>query len=296
MLREVGDKIASVAAELMNIFSATVTTDSVAPNQTEVALDTAPNVSVPARSIGGRLEKGARVMCLAYPPRGLLVLGRTDEAPAITPPYMAIYSTPGTTVWNKPDGLVAVRVRAVGAGGGGAGTPVVAVGQCSMGGGGSGGLYAESWLLASALPASLNVVVPGTTTQAAGAPGNGGGFASFGGFVVATGGSGGTMAPSGVAVTLVSGGTGFVAGFVGQINIVGSSGSPGIRLSASSALGGNGGSSVLGGGGLGAGTSVATGGYNFGGGGGGQAAGPGAATAGGAGAQGVVLLEYFFAA
>lgn len=67
-MRTLGDAIPIVRA-------ATVLSDFSPTGETIVAFDTAPTVPAAARSVAGLLARGTRVICLLYPPHGVLVLG-----------------------------------------------------------------------------------------------------------------------------------------------------------------------------------------------------------------------------
>jgi len=96
----------------------------------------------------------------------------------------------------------AVRVRLVGGGGGGGGAAVTSVSECAVAGGGGGAAYAESFILASSLTSSVDVVVgAGGAAGAAGAnAGSVGGSSFFGETesfeVFAEGGGGGGGGPA----------------------------------------------------------------------------------------------------
>lgn len=109
-------------------------------------------------------------------------------------PNLTINATQYTasTTWNKPTGLKALRVRAVGGGGGGGGAPTTAAGQYSAGRSGGGGAYSESLFDADSLPSSVSITIgaAGTGGTSGGAGANGG-QTSFGTYVTAPGGNGG---------------------------------------------------------------------------------------------------------
>lgn len=196
-LREVGQIIQNLGVQIVNIHSGVVVSDNAAPGSTFVALDTSPQDQIPARSICGRLEAGARVVMLAYPPRGLIILGRVDEPDSslLSP---LVYSVSGSFTADDVKGAAALRVRVQAAGGGGAGAPATGVGQNSAGGHGSGGGYAESIIPVSSLtfPVAVTVGAAGAAGAAGGAGGNAA-ASSFGALVAANGGNAG--APGGPA-------------------------------------------------------------------------------------------------
>lgn len=292
--RIAGQAIRGVASRLITVSSAVVKSNYADPGQTLVGLDTAPETAVSARSVRGSLPEGTRVVVLLYPPRGILVFGvvgqRTDNSPTMT-----VY-TAASTAYTKPSNLVAVRVRVVGGGGAGGGAAVTIAGQASMGAGGQGGHYAESFLLASAVPDTGTITVAQAATGAAGGTGANGGASDYLGLVKATGGNAGSTQAAGVGpATRQAGATGNIAGSIGQIITVGGDGEAGLQIAATIAAGGNGGSSALGGGGRGGAPGNGVAGWNYGGGGGGSAnQASEAARAGGDGGPGIVIVEHFY--
>ncbi|HTN11813.1 MAG TPA: hypothetical protein VL154_12675 [Acetobacteraceae bacterium] len=182
------------------------------------------------------------------------------KLPALRPGFaqQAVFSNSGSFV--VPAGVRAVKLRIVGAGGYGEGIYGVTPGQSiavTVGAGGAGG---------------------GAGNNAGGT----GGTSSFGTFISATGGQGGLSTGS-----LWSGGAGGTA-TGGTINAAGSYGSDG--GSDITMINGLGGSSVFGGAGRAAKGGLAPANATGPGGGGGGAYGP--ASAGGAGAPGIVIVEY----
>ncbi len=80
-----GQKLRDLGVLIPKIMSATVVSDFADPSATFVVLDTAPNTPAPAQSLMGSWGAGTRVKCLAYPPRGLLILGsNATETLALT--------------------------------------------------------------------------------------------------------------------------------------------------------------------------------------------------------------------
>ena len=181
--------------------------------------------------------------------------------------YMKIASTTGTSTWTRPYGVTRIRVRVIGGGGS-------ALNGGSTNGytdGAGGGGYAEKILDVSAI--STTTITVGTYNATS----------SFGTYVLATPGSSTGIPGYGIG---------------GDINSYGNPGSPTIAISTSKYIGGGGGS-MLGGGAFSVGTYAAgTGkkdgnaGYLYGGGGGGCWAGSDGTCSGGAGAQGIVIIEY----
>jgi len=178
-----------------------------------------------------------------------------------------------------PSGTTQVRVRLVGGGGGGAPGSATQAGS----GGGAGG-YAEGvYSLSPGQTIAVTTGVGGVGQAASAGTGGGWGTAtSFGPFCSATGGNGGALGPN-----VSPGGDGGI-GSGGQVNIQGGIGSD--ASPASFGWGGCGGASFFGGGGRAATTSGDEQlGHAPGSGGGG---GYGGACASGAGANGLVIVEY----
>jgi len=73
-----GRRLAALSAAVPRVVSATVVSDAAGPGGTRIELDTGPGAARPAQSLGATYTAGTRVLCLAYPPRGLLILGPTD--------------------------------------------------------------------------------------------------------------------------------------------------------------------------------------------------------------------------
>ena len=172
-----------------------------------------------------------------------------------------IFASTGT--FTVPTGVTKVKGTVVGGGGGGGGVGC----DGSGGGGGGGGTTIE---IISGLTPAATVSVTVGTGGSAGTTGNGGsgGTSSFGAYCSATGGAGGGGS------TAIPGLGGL--GSNGDLNIRGGTG----FFTSYSSVTANGGSSFLGGAGSGA---------VYGGGGYGSL---GSATPGGAGATGVVIVEY----
>lgn len=191
--------------------------------------------------------------------------------------HIAVYTA--STTWVKPTGVTKVRIRLVGGGGTGGSNSGV---DGSTGGGGGGG-YCEKIADVTATT-SVQLIVGGI-----------GGTSSFGNFCSATGGSNGGGSAAGG-----NGGAGGI-GSLGDLNLAGQGGMSGIKdvgSSPSYRISGAGGGSLLGGGGAGifsAQSETDTNGNpggNYGGGGSGCIEANAGACTGGAGAQGVVIIEY----
>ncbi len=206
--------------------------------------------------------------------------------PQLTPGFsrQAIFTS--TTIWPVPNGVRLARVRLVGGGGGGGGSDDSGGRGFSGGGGGAGG-YAEA--VVSVIPGIPIPVTVGVGGAGAGplSTGGAGGISAFGPY----GAGSDTRALGGVGGGSDNpdsrGGQGG-AGVSGSIALAGGYGSDGVRMSL--LPGGSGGASAFGGGGRGA---FLGGGPALGqapGSGGGGAYGP--SSTGGAGAAGIVLIEY----
>lgn len=197
-------------------------------------------------------------------------------------------------------GLRAIRPRVQGAGGAGGGAQTSAVTSASSkGGGGGAGAYAESFIDdIESLDDEITVTVGAGGTGVSASTGNTGGGSSFGDLVACGGGAGGgTVVHTSVGIGAI-GGTGGIA-TAGDLRIQGGDGVNGWGMNAR-AIGGGGGSSVLGFGGrgavLGSDPQVVAGiaGRGYGGGGGGAAnSGTASAGTGGAGAPGIVIVELY---
>ena len=205
--------------------------------------------------------------------------------------HMDVYA-PGTTNWTVPDGVTKARVTVVGGGGGGGGTsPSLPMGY----GGGAGGVGVK---MVALTPGSVVTITVGAAgTAASNAAGGAGGTSSFGSEVTCTGGAGGTRAVQAGGISSSTNGT----STGGDINLQGKpyynfitsadftaqaiywSSGPGVDTALGLGFGGRGrfyNANAAG---------IAATGYGAGGGG---AYSVGANLAGGAGAPGVVIVEY----
>ncbi len=79
---EFGKKLKQVSDRIVTVRTGTVVSTGAPLDQTLVALDNDPSATpVEARALNFPLTKGMRVACLAYPPRGLIVLGALGPLP-----------------------------------------------------------------------------------------------------------------------------------------------------------------------------------------------------------------------
>jgi hypothetical protein len=211
-------------------------------------------------------------------------LSQMNSAISAAGPSISVFSANGT--FTVPAGVTKIKVTCTGAGGGGAGCQASSSSQSFSGSGGGGGGTAIG----------VYTTTPGTTytvTVGSGGPGGSGasagsdgGGSSFGSLCSATGGSGGSKA----SITSYAGGPGGTA-TGGAVNINGGYGGDGQQ--STYLLTGYGGSSYFGGGGRSAaGGVVPPMAYGSGGGGVYDVTFSGASFVGGAGAAGVVIIEW----
>lgn len=213
-------------------------------------------------------------------------LATTAFVMGISSHTVQVFTTGGSNDWAKPANLKHVIVECLGGGGGGGGVSATANGA---GGGGAGG-YTRKLILASSVAASVTATV-GAAGAAGGAGNNNGGtggLSAFQGFCTAPGGVGGTSGISGFG----AGGAGGV-GVNGSFNGSGASGDSGLDFAAVG-VGGQGGSSFLGGGGIGISSGAGGAGTGKGAGGAGAGGNNSGALAGGAGTAGIVIVWEFY--
>ncbi len=204
------------------------------------------------------------------------------KLPSLRPGFssMQVFTSSGSFV--VPNGVSAVRIKAVGGGGSG--------GYHNTMPSAGGGAGAQAIGIVSGLVAGQ--VIPVTVGAGGAAPGsyangNNGGASSFGSYMTAGGGVGGS---GGTAINFANaGGAGGVA-YGGQLNISGSFGTDSITVAC---RGGDGGGPGNGRGTSGPLSGIAAATYGGGGGGGGCSTGANpVGYPGGAGAGGVVIIEY----
>lgn len=195
--------------------------------------------------------------------------------------------TSGTS-WSVPANVTQVYARVVGGGGGGG---CQSANGALAGGGGAGGVSAGFLAVTPSGSVTYSVGAGGAGATTTGAAGATGGASTFGSLTSNGGLGGGSSNAYGATA---SGGVGGTASG-GNINISGQRGFWGIGTSGVAPVGGQGGAAAFG---LGLGgqssptpASVGEAGVGYGSGGGGGC-GNGTAIAGGAGASGVIILEY----
>ena len=204
------------------------------------------------------------------------------KLPALRPGFssMQVFTSSGSFI--VPNGVTAVRVKVVGGGGSG--------GYHNTMPSGGGGAGAQSIGIVNGLTAGQ--AIPVTVGAGGAAPGsyangNNGGASSFGSYMTAGGGVGGN---GGAAVNFANAGGSGGAAYGGQLNIGGSVGTDSIVVAC---RGGDGGGPGNGRGASGPLAGVAAASYGGGGGGGGCSSGSNpAGSPGGAGAGGLVIVEY----
>jgi hypothetical protein len=194
---------------------------------------------------------------------------------------MQVFASPGT--FTTPATTTKIKVTVVGGGGGGG--KAQPSGRTGSGGGGGGAaIYVGS--VSASTPYAVTVGAAGAASTPGPGTGGTGGTSSFTTLASATGGTGGSSGAGGSGV----GG----AGSAGTLQFAGSSGAGGAGNGPTGGAAGSGGSSFLGGGGTGGVDGPAGGvGRSYGGGGGGGSINtPSTFSDGGAGAGGVVVVEY----
>ena len=195
--------------------------------------------------------------------------------------------------------LRAIRVRCQGGGGAGGGAATTDASRISVGSGGSGGNYAESFITDIAgLDASVTVTRGGGGGGVSGQAGNPGEESSFGSLVRAPGGGGGIRSGSATFTLAVAGGASPSDLGISDLEIRGGSGNVALfsAFDLDRGVSAIGGGSVLGGAGAGRNSAAdGFGGVGFGGGGGGALNPRSNSTArsGGAGANGIVIVDLF---
>ena len=210
---------------------------------------------------------------------------------AFAPNKSQVFTSSGT--FNVPALVTAVKVTVIGGGGGGGGCQTNAGGTASEAGGGGGGGCAIKWVTGLTPAGTVTVTVGTGGAGGTAGPNNGsaGNTSSFGAHCSATGGGGGNSGATSSGTTSAAGGAGG-AGSSGDLNFAGADGGSGVVAAANRLLLTTGGGTFMAG-------SVSTSGgagkagTGYGGGGtGGSIGASTSAVAGGAGANGVVIVEW----
>lgn len=296
----IGAKIAQVASEIVTVRTGTVVSDYASMTQTMVTLDNDPDQStVQALALNGPLPSGARVMMVAYPPRGLAIIGAFTEVfePVMAPGDIIEILTSRSFAASEVAGASLIKVTCIGGGGAGGGTATTAGGSSAFGSGGSSGGLAIALLNVSALTFPITATVGAGGTGVNGGSGNAGAATTFATYCAASGGGGGQVSASSAspAVSAISSGPG--VGTIGDILGYGNFGMVGLRVSATTGMAGNAGAGPYGGNVTSSNFTTAAGtpataANGSGAGGGGAFGGSGAASqTGGVGASGSIWVE-----
>lgn len=211
-------------------------------------------------------------------------------------PTVQVFTASGT--WTKPAGCIRVRVMVIGAGGGGGGADGGSS-QSGAGGGGGGGGGSIEWIDVTGVSSESVTIGTGGSGGAAGNnAGSAGGTSSFGtvAYLQATGGAGGLSFAASSGNNFCGGSAGGV-GSNGSWNFKGDAGGGAFTNGGNLPFAGAGGGSFMGGGGEmpNSTSSVGTNGYAYGGGGSGGTANTTTDRAGGNGADGIVVVEEYYA-
>jgi len=269
----VAGRLKEIASDIVTVRTGTVVSDYAPMSQTLVVLDNDPDsTTVSALALNGPLQSGARVMMIAYPPRGLVVVGTMDTAEVA--PLIRVY-TPGTSVLENPGGQYRyVEIEGVGGGGAGGGSGTSAAGNASIGAGGGAAMWGKSIFRVDQISWPLQIVPGAPGTGAANAAGGSGAISQVNHYPLvagvptltklwaAEGGvGGGTIATGTAQGTSASGGSGGAQGgtqFLAQLAVFGGDGERVIRMISNAVTGGtgahkggHGGASYYGGGGQG---------------------------------------------
>lgn len=292
----IGKRLKQIAGSVLKVEYATCQSNFVAASQTAVILDSDPSQRpVLATSVVGPIGVNTRVVCLVYPPRGLLVIGVLS----LPVPGLITFTASGSFTKAQAAGARALEVWALGGGGAGGGAVATGVGESSGGAGGGSGTAAYDLLRVSALTFPVTVTIGAGGVAAAGLVGGAGGNTTFGSYVGGVGAAGGDAAVTGTAVGPAAGpGTpgGILSGNA-NASLYGDYGLRGFRIAATFFMPGGGARTPWGGGGRTPASlsSAGNNGSGFGTGGSGACnAASQAARAGGNGAQGLVLVKLVY--
>lgn len=292
----IGKRLQQIAGSVLKIEYATCQSDFVAANRTAVVLDSDPTQHpVQATSVVGPIGLNTRVVCLVYPPRGLLIIGVLS----LPVPGLITFTASGSFTEAQLAGARALEVWACGGGGAGGGAVATGVGESSGGAGGSSAGTGYDILTPSSLTFPVTVTVGAGGTAVAGGTGGSGGNSSFGTSVIGVAGNGSLASTTGTAVgpAAAPGSSGGIAAGNANASLYGTHGGRGYRMAATFFMPGIGGRTWAGEGGRAPASISADGnpGVNFGCGGSGACNGASqAARPGGNGVGGVVLVKLLY--
>lgn len=258
-LRLVAGKLKDLASDIVTVRTGTVVSDYESMSQTLVTLDNDPEqASVQAMALNGALPSGARVLLIAYPPRGLVIVGTMAQVAAPSESWQTLTGGPTSIPLPSITTYRYIEMEAIGGGGGGGGAQATAGGQSSLGSGGAAGTWVTSILRVEDLTWPLSAFGGAGGAGVSGAAGNSGTASwvqhSPGGIPTdllrGPGGAGGTTitAVAGLSAGAL-GASGVTVGFVGQRLAFGGDGETVTKMIlAGPNTGGHGGASYFGGG------------------------------------------------
>lgn len=201
----------------------------------------------------GDIEAG-QIVTVAYDGTNFQMQSQLAQANASTGRLTSfqVLTTGTAATYTKPAGITSILVECVGCGGAGGSVAVTTITLAAAGGGGGGG-YCRKWIASAASTYTYSVGNGGSPGAAGNNPGSNGNASTFtdgASINLSAGGGtggGGTGGVSAISWPSVGGAGGTSSG--GDINFSGEAGMPGTVLTASGALGGQGGVSAYGGGG-----------------------------------------------
>lgn len=157
---------------------------------------------------------------------------------------MKVLTTASASPYVVPAGVSVIVVELVGGGGGGGGATATGFNSSGVGGGGGGGAYTRKRIATSAGASFTFVVGTGGAGGVGTAAAVSGGQTQFNATsITANGGGAGTGMASGTGILTTAVGAGGAAGATGDLNIQGSDGGKGYRMSGTLGISGTGGSS-----------------------------------------------------
>ncbi|MCX5748797.1 MAG: hypothetical protein NTZ10_00920 [Candidatus Saganbacteria bacterium] len=243
-----GSKISGVVtAESVNTFKNKTISDT--NNSISLSAGTIPNLDA-SKITTGTLPDAILTTNVVTLDAVQTLTNKTISATSNTLTNLGVLSRitlPSLSPYTVPADVTVIEVELIGGGGGGAGgTAITTNTKAAAGGGGGGGAYTSKRIATSG--GSTFTFVVGTG-GAGGSPGSGsvGGQTQFDGTsITANGGGGGTTMASGSTILTASGGAGGAAGTTGDVNIDGSTGGSGYRMSGTLGISGAGGASLYG--------------------------------------------------